>query len=102
MKEPRVEDGRRVLGVVPGTPPGGERKDPAEQDLVMVWPHLLVRHAVVALLVVLVVLVLALVFDAPLRDVPIPSRHRIRRRRRGISRLFRNCWLTSIRWWRGS
>jgi quinol-cytochrome oxidoreductase complex cytochrome b subunit len=72
MNEPRVEGGRRVLGVVPGQPPGGERKDPAEQDLVMVWPHLLVRHAVVALLVMLVVLVLSLLFDAPLRDVANP------------------------------
>ena len=49
MKDPTVENGRRVLGVVPGTPATGERKEPSEQDLVMVSPHLLVRHAVVAL-----------------------------------------------------
>ena len=42
-------DGRRVLGVVPGKPVAGERKEPEEQDLVMVWPHLLVRHAVAAM-----------------------------------------------------
>jgi quinol-cytochrome oxidoreductase complex cytochrome b subunit len=38
----------------------------------MVWPHLLVRHAVVALVVVLLVLVLALLFDAPLREIANP------------------------------
>lgn len=72
MNEPEVENGRRVLGVVPGTPATGERKEPSEQDLVMVSPHLLVRHAVVALGVLLVVLVLALLFDAPLREVANP------------------------------
>lgn len=72
MTEPRVEGGRRVLGVVPGQPGTGDRKDPAEQDLVMVWPHLLVRHAVVAVAVLLVVLVFALLFDAPLREVANP------------------------------
>lgn len=72
MTEPRTEDGRRVLGIVPGQPAAGERKDPAEQDLVMVWPHLLVRHTVVALGVILLVLVLALLFDAPLRDIADP------------------------------
>ena len=39
-------DGRRVLGMVPGKPVAGDRKEPDEQDLVMVWHHLLVRHAV--------------------------------------------------------
>jgi quinol-cytochrome oxidoreductase complex cytochrome b subunit len=38
----------------------------------MVSPHLLVRHAVVTLAVLLVVLVLALLFDAPLREVANP------------------------------
>jgi quinol-cytochrome oxidoreductase complex cytochrome b subunit len=70
--DPRVVGGKRVLGVVPGQPPGGERKVPEDQDLVMVWPHLLVRHAVVALGVLLAVLVISLVFDAPLREVANP------------------------------
>lgn len=70
--DPRVVDGKRVLGIVPGTPAVGERKDPGEQDLVMTWPHLLVRHAVVALAVLLVVLVVSLVFDAPLRELANP------------------------------
>lgn len=72
MNEPRTDQGRRVLGIVPGKPAVGDRKDPHEQDLVMVSPHLLVRHAVVAVAVLLFVLLLSLVFDAPLRDVANP------------------------------
>lgn len=64
---------RRVLGVVPGRPPVGERKDLAEQDAVMAWPHLLVRHAVAALATLLVVLVLGVLVDAPLRAVANPN-----------------------------
>lgn len=70
--DPRVVEGRRLLGIVPGQPAVGERKDPEEQDLVMVWPHLIVRHAVVALAVLLVVLLVSIVFDAPLREVANP------------------------------
>ncbi len=70
--DPRVVGDKRVLGVVPGQPASGERKVPADQDLVMVWPHLLVRHGVVALGVLLFVLVLSLLFDAPLREVANP------------------------------
>jgi menaquinol-cytochrome c reductase cytochrome b/c subunit len=70
--EPREVEGKRLLGIVPGQPATGERKVPEEQDLVMVWPHLLVRHAVVAVGVLLVVLLLAILFDAPLRSVANP------------------------------
>lgn len=72
MSDPRVEGDRRILGVVPGVPATGERKEPEEQDLVMVSPHLLARHAVVAIAVLLFVLILALFFDAPLREVANP------------------------------
>ncbi len=72
MTDPRVEQGRRVLGVVPGQPAVGDRKDPKEQDLVMVYPHLIVRHTVVALAVIVVVLITSLVFDAPLREIANP------------------------------
>jgi len=72
-QNPRIVDGKRVLGIVPGVPPGGERKVPEEQDLVMVWPHLIVRHAVVAIGVLLVVLVISLLFDAPLRAIANPT-----------------------------
>lgn len=71
--KPKSIDGRRVLGVVPGKPVAGVRKDPAEDQMVLVWPHLLVRHAVAAMSAILLVLVLAVVFDAPLRDVANPT-----------------------------
>ena len=70
---PAQRDGRRVLGIVPGKPVAGQRKDPADDDMVMVWPHLLVRHAVAALAVLLVVLLVSVFFDAPLRDVANPT-----------------------------
>jgi quinol-cytochrome oxidoreductase complex cytochrome b subunit len=72
VTDPTTQGDRRVLGIVPGAPATGERKDPKEQDLVMVWPHLLVRHAVVALGVLLAVLIISLLFDAPLRDIANP------------------------------
>lgn len=68
-----TSDGRRVLGLVPGKPVAGDRKEPDKQDLVMVWPHLLVRHAVAAMAVLLVVLVIAIFFDAPLRSIANPT-----------------------------
>lgn len=71
--EPRLVGERRVLGVVPGRPPVGERKDPQEQHTVMVWPHLLVRHAVVAVAVLVLVMGLAVLFDAPLREIANPT-----------------------------
>lgn len=73
-REPALLDEKtRVLGIVPGKPAAGERKVLQDDDAVMVWPHLLVRHAVVALIVMLVVLLLALAFDAPLRDIANPT-----------------------------
>ncbi|NOY56342.1 MAG: hypothetical protein GXP34_10210 [Actinobacteria bacterium] len=72
-QEPKVIKGHRVLGVVPGIPPGGKRKVLSEEDPVMVWPHLLVRHAVTALVVVAVVVLLAVVFNAPLREIANPN-----------------------------
>lgn len=72
-REPTSIGTKRVLGVVPGKPAAGERKDPEEQDLVMVWPHLLVRHAVAALGALLTVLLVSVFFDAPLRDVANPD-----------------------------
>ncbi len=72
-ESPRIIGERRVLGVVPGRPPVGERKDPQVDDSVMVWPHLLVRHAVVAVAMLLVVLILSILFDAPLREIANPT-----------------------------
>ena len=72
-KDPIIVEGQRLLGVVPGKPAAGDRKELKEDDAVMVWPHLLVRHAVAALVVLFVVLVLALAFDAPLRSIADPT-----------------------------
>jgi quinol-cytochrome oxidoreductase complex cytochrome b subunit len=63
----------RILGFVEGTPPVGDRKIPSEEDSVMVWPHLLIRHAVAALTVMVYVLMLALAFNAPLREMANPT-----------------------------
>lgn len=71
--EPVVIDGHRVLGVVPGKPAAGDRKVLSGDDPVMVWPHLLVRHAVAALAVLFIVLLIALSFDAPLREIANPT-----------------------------
>ena len=68
-----TDDDRRVLGIVPGKPVAGERKEPDKQDLVMVWPHLLVRHAVAAMAILLTVMVISVFFDAPLRSIADPT-----------------------------
>lgn len=70
---PQTVDGKRVLGVVPGKPIAGERKVNEPDDMVMVWPHLLVRHAVAAMGALLVVMILAVLFDAPLGDIANPQ-----------------------------
>ena len=72
-REPDVVDGLRVLGVVPGRPAIGDRKQLSDDDPVMVSPHLLVRHAVASLAVLLIVLLLALFFDAPLKEIANPQ-----------------------------
>jgi quinol-cytochrome oxidoreductase complex cytochrome b subunit len=72
-EEPQIRDGKRVLGVVPGVPAAGERKVPDEQKPVMVWPHLLVRHAVAALVVLLVIMGVSILFDAPLGEIANPN-----------------------------
>lgn len=71
--KPDMAEGKRVLGFVPGKPAAGERKELEEQDAVMVWPHLLVRHGVAALATLLLVLVISVLFDAPLREVANPT-----------------------------
>lgn len=71
--KPPVVQGRRVLGMVPGKPAAGDQKDPAADDMAMVWPHLLVRHAVAAMSVLLLVLLISVFADAPLRDVANPT-----------------------------
>jgi menaquinol-cytochrome c reductase cytochrome b/c subunit len=64
---------KRVLGVVPGKPVAGERKEPDDDEMVMVWPHLLVRHGVAAMATLFVVLIISVFFDAPLRAIANPT-----------------------------
>ena len=61
----------RVLGVVDRESVTAEER--AVDDTVFTWPHLLVRHAVVFLGVCATVLVLGVVFVAPLRGLANPN-----------------------------
>jgi len=70
--EPQIVEGQRVLGVVPGKPAVGEEKVPERQRLVFTWPHLTIRHAVASIAVLLLVLVLAILFNAPLKEIANP------------------------------
>jgi quinol-cytochrome oxidoreductase complex cytochrome b subunit len=61
----------RVLGVVETDGGPGHPRSP--DDEVFAWPHLLVRHQVVALAVCVVVLALGIAFEAPLRELANPN-----------------------------
>jgi menaquinol-cytochrome c reductase cytochrome b/c subunit len=61
----------RLLGVVPREVEVRREQEP--DDDVFTWPHFLIRHVVVAGLTVAVVFVLAIVFDAPLKDIANPN-----------------------------
>lgn len=71
---PKVVDGKRVLGVVPGKPIAGERKVIDRDDSATVRPHLWARHAVAAMVTLLIVMVIAVFADAPPREVVVPYR----------------------------
>ncbi len=66
-KEPRY----RLLGVVPREVEIRQKHEP--DDTVFTWPHLLVRHAVIAAGTVAVVFGLAIAFDAPLQEMANPN-----------------------------
>ena len=61
-QEPRY----RLLGVMPRDAVPRERQEP--EDTVFTWPHLLVRHAVVAAITLVGVFALAIMFNAPLQE----------------------------------
>jgi len=61
----------RVLGVVDRESVTAEER--AVDDTVFTWPHLLVRHVVFALGVAATVLMLGVIFAAPLRDLANPN-----------------------------
>jgi menaquinol-cytochrome c reductase cytochrome b/c subunit len=66
--EPRY----RLLGVVPREVEQ-QKDEELPDDAVFTWPHFLIRHAVVAGGVIVVVFALAIAFQAPLKDIANPS-----------------------------
>jgi quinol-cytochrome oxidoreductase complex cytochrome b subunit len=71
-KAPELYGGRvRLLGVVDRESVTAEER-PVD-DTVFTWPHLVVRHVVVALGVAAAVLALAVAFSAPLRGIANPD-----------------------------
>jgi menaquinol-cytochrome c reductase cytochrome b/c subunit len=61
----------RLLGVVPREIQQREKQEP--DDDVFTWPHFLIRHAVVAGATIAFVFLLAILFNAPLKDMANPS-----------------------------
>ena len=66
-EEPRY----RLLGVMPREIEARPKQEP--DDMVFTWPHLLVRHAVVAGATIAFVFLLAILFNAPLKDMANPN-----------------------------
>jgi quinol-cytochrome oxidoreductase complex cytochrome b subunit len=66
------EEGRyRLLGVVPREIEVRRTQEP--DDTAFAWPHFLVRHVVVAGGTILVVFLLAIAFNAPLKGIANPN-----------------------------
>ncbi len=71
MPEPTDEPRYRLLGVIPREIEARDEQIP--DDTVFTWPHFLIRHVVVAGLTVAVVFLLAIAFNAPLKDMANPN-----------------------------
>jgi menaquinol-cytochrome c reductase cytochrome b/c subunit len=61
----------RLLGVVPREIEHRDDREP--EDTVFTWPHFLIRHVVVAAITIATVFLVAIAFDAPLKDIANPS-----------------------------
>ena len=70
-KPDETEARYRLLGVVPRETGVRPRQEP--DDGAFTWPHLLVRHVVVGAATVVVVFILSIVFNAPLKDIANPD-----------------------------
>ena len=57
----------RLLGVVPREAEVRPKQEP--EDSAFTWPHMIVRHVVVGAATVAVVFLLAILFNAPLKDI---------------------------------
>jgi menaquinol-cytochrome c reductase cytochrome b/c subunit len=71
MPESEKEARYRLLGVVPREIEVRVEQEP--EDTVFTWPHFLIRHVVIAAATIVVVFVLAILFDAPLKDMANPN-----------------------------
>ena len=71
MTEEEPKERYRLLGVVPREIEQREEQEP--DDTVFTWPHFLIRHVVVGAVVVAVVFLLGIMFNAPLKDIANPS-----------------------------
>jgi len=71
MPEQEPKERYRLLGVVPREIEQREEHEP--DDTVFTWPHFLIRHVVVGAVVVAVVFLLGIMFNAPLKDIANPS-----------------------------
>lgn len=71
MSKPEPEPRYRLLGIVEREIEQRDEQEP--DDGVFTWPHFLIRHVVVAGGTILVVFVLAILFNAPLKDIANPS-----------------------------
>jgi quinol-cytochrome oxidoreductase complex cytochrome b subunit len=71
MPEPEHPERYRLLGVIPREVEVRTKQEP--EDTAFTWPHFLVRHAVVAGATVAAVFILAIAFNAPLKDMANPN-----------------------------
>jgi quinol-cytochrome oxidoreductase complex cytochrome b subunit len=69
-EEEKPKERYRLLGVVPREI---EQREQDPDDTVFTWPHFLIRHLVVAAVTIAVVFLLAILFNAPLKDIANPS-----------------------------
>jgi quinol---cytochrome c reductase cytochrome c subunit, bacillus type len=70
--DPKDRVGRyRLLGIVPREIEVRSSQEP--DDAAFTWPHMLVRHVVVGAATVVVVFILAIAFNAPLKDIANPN-----------------------------
>ena len=71
-EKPEEREARyRLLGVVPRETEVRPKQEP--DDTAFTWPHLLVRDVVVGAATVVVVFILAIAFNAPLKDIANPN-----------------------------
>jgi len=59
----------RLLGIVPREI---EQREQEPDDTVFTWPHFLIRHVVIAAFTIAIAFLLAILFDAPLKDIANP------------------------------